>query len=217
MVNSPHNPTGAVLSDDDMARVHDLCADRGVHFVSDEVFHPIYHGQPSQSAARLPHATILGDLSKALSLSGLRIGWIVDRDRARRERYVDARRYFTISNTALGERLATIALRHRDIIYERAQRVSSLNLAQLDQFFAEHRERLAWVRPKGGMTAFPWLVDGSEARPFCERLMQRGVLVVPGDCFEMPAHFRLGFGATEEKFSTALNRVQEAIAHASVG
>ena len=50
-------------------------------FVSDEVYHPIYHGARPSSAARLPHATVLGDFSKALCLSGLRIGWVVERDR----------------------------------------------------------------------------------------------------------------------------------------
>jgi aspartate/methionine/tyrosine aminotransferase len=216
IVNSPHNPTGAVLSDEDMTRVHDLCADKNVQFVSDEVFHPIYHGPPSQSAARLPYATVLGDLSKALCLSGLRIGWIADRDPERRERYVNARRYFTISNTALGERLATIALRHREQVYARARRASRDNLGELDRFFSEYHDRVAWVRPHGGMTAFPWLIDGGDARAFCERLMRQGVLLVPGDCFGMPSHFRLGFGATEDGFSRALDRVKVALDQLSV-
>ena len=62
LVNSPHNPTGAVIGDAEMQSLHDLCADRGVQFVSDEVYHPIYHGLfdhdvESRTAARLPHAT----------------------------------------------------------------------------------------------------------------------------------------------------------------
>jgi aspartate/methionine/tyrosine aminotransferase len=110
LVNSPHNPTGAVLSDQEMESLHDFCAERGIQFVSDEVYHPIYHGVESRSAARLPHATVLGDFSKALCLSGLRVGWMVERDAARRRRYLNARSYFTVSNTTLGERLATLAL-----------------------------------------------------------------------------------------------------------
>jgi aspartate/methionine/tyrosine aminotransferase len=51
-----------------------------------EVFHPIYHGRRGASAATLPRATVLGDLSKAFSLSGLGLGWIVERDSERRAR-----------------------------------------------------------------------------------------------------------------------------------
>lgn len=209
LVNSPHNPTGAVLSDQEMESLHDFCAERGIQFVSDEVYHPIYHGVESRSATRLPHATVLGDFSKALCLSGLRVGWMIERDAARRQRYLNARSYFTVSNTALGERLATLALEHRDAIYARARRVAGASLAQLDQLFSNYGDVLCWVRPCGGMTAFPWLADGSDGREFCHRLMKQGVLIAPGDCFGMSSHFRLGFAASGERFPLALERVAE--------
>src|SRR5206468_2514126 len=44
LVNSPHNPTGAVIGESEMEMLHDFCAGRGVAFVVDEVYHPIYHG-----------------------------------------------------------------------------------------------------------------------------------------------------------------------------
>jgi aspartate/methionine/tyrosine aminotransferase len=211
LVNSPHNPTGAVLSDAEMERLHDFCAERGVQLVCDEVYHPIYHGAPSRSAARLPHATVLGDFSKALCLSGLRVGWMVERDSQRRQRYNNARSYFTASNTALGERLAVLALEHRDAIYGRARRIAQANLRLLDQVFEESGDVLQWVRPPGGMTAFPWLADGGDGREFCRRMMQRGVMLAPGDCFGMPSHFRLGFAASGEKFAGGIERLAGAL------
>jgi aspartate/methionine/tyrosine aminotransferase len=78
LVNSPHNPTGSVLQDDEVRWLHDFCAERRIQFVADEVYHPIYHGPPRQSAARLPHATVISDFSKALCLSGLRVGCLFD-------------------------------------------------------------------------------------------------------------------------------------------
>ncbi|MDQ3803208.1 MAG: aminotransferase class I/II-fold pyridoxal phosphate-dependent enzyme, partial [Acidobacteriota bacterium] len=156
LVNTPHNPTGATLSDEELRELHDFAAGRGIQFVADEVYHPVYHGRETESAARLPRATVLGSFSKSLSTSGLRVGWIVERDEARLRQYADARGYFTISNTALGEELAVVALRHREKIFARARRVASANLNLLDRFFAEHAEDLGWVRPRGGMMAFPW-------------------------------------------------------------
>ncbi len=211
LVNSPHNPTGAVLTDAEMESLHDFCAGRGVAFVSDEVYHPIYHGPETRSAARLPHATVLGDFSKALCLSGLRTGWVVERDRARRERFTTARSYFTVSNTALGERLAALAVRQREAIYGRARRVAQANLALLDRLMADHADLLRWVRPAGGMTAFPWLHDGGDGRELCRRMLGHGLLLSPGDCFGMPAHFRIGFAASGEKFAPALGRFAAAL------
>jgi aspartate/methionine/tyrosine aminotransferase len=211
IVNSPHNPTGTVLAPAEMEALHDFCAERGVMFVSDEVYHPIYHGLAAPSAARLPHATVLGDFSKALCLSGLRTGWVVEPDAERRQQFLRAHNYFTVSTTALGDRLAAAAIRHREAVYGRAQRIASANLATLDGFFARHADRLRWVRPAGGMTAFPWLADGGDGRQFCLGLMKAGVLVVPGDCFGEPSHFRIGFAASGESFAAAIERVEAAM------
>jgi aspartate/methionine/tyrosine aminotransferase len=211
LVNSPHNPTGAVWSDGELEALHDDCAARGVGFVSDEVYHPIYHGAETRSAARLERAIVLGDMSKALCLSGLRTGWLIDRDPARRAKYTNARSYFTVSNTAVGERLASLAIRQRELIYRRARKVAQANLALLDRFFAEFADVSQWVRPAGGMTAFPWLSDGSDGREFCRRIARHGVLLAPGDCFGMPAHFRIGFAASGEKFAQGLERLADAM------
>jgi aspartate/methionine/tyrosine aminotransferase len=209
LVNSPHNPTGAVLSDDEMQSLHDFCAERRIQFVSDQVYHPIYHGPEMRSAARLPHATVISDFSKALCLSGLRIGWIVDRDPVRRERCRNARNYFTITGNVLGERLAVLALKHSETIYARARQAAQKNLALVDRVFAEHAGLLHWVRPRGGMTAFPQLTDSGDTRDFCRRLAKRGVLIVPGDCFGQPSHFRLGFAASGDRFPLAMERFAE--------
>ncbi|HYY57649.1 MAG TPA: aminotransferase class I/II-fold pyridoxal phosphate-dependent enzyme [Pyrinomonadaceae bacterium] len=206
LVNTPHNPTGATLSDEELRHLHDFAAERGIRFVSDEVYHPVYHGRETSSAAVLPHATVLGSFSKALSLSGLRVGWIIERDRARLSQYADARGYFTISNAPLAEKLALIALKHRETILARTRKVAAANLSLLDKFFAEHADDLGWVRPRGGMTAFPWLKRGDDAREFCSALAGRGVLLAPGDCFQVKDHFRLGFGVAGEGFSRGLER-----------
>jgi aspartate/methionine/tyrosine aminotransferase len=109
LVNSPHNPTGAVLSDGEIQSLHDFCAERRIQLVADQVYHPIYHGPATRSAARLAHATVLGDFSKALCLSGLRTGWLIEPDKARRQEYKNARSYFTVSNPMLSERLGVLA------------------------------------------------------------------------------------------------------------
>ena len=189
-----------------MEALHDFAAERGIQLVSDEVYHPIYHKRQTKSAARLPHVTVISDLSKAFSIAGVRTGWIIEHNAQRRQQYWTARSYFTISNTTTGEILSEIAIRKRDVVLGRAQETATRNLRVLDRFMADHRDVLGWIPPQGGMTAFPWLVSGENERPFCRAATEHGILLAPGDCFDMPSHFRLGFAAAGGNFSKALER-----------
>jgi len=206
LVNSPHNPTGATLSDGEMEALHDFAAERGIQLVTDEVYHPIYHGRPTKSAARLPHATVISDLSKAFSIPGVRTGWMIEHDARRRQQYWTARAYFSVSNTTTGEILSEIAIRKRDVVLGKAQETATRSLKLLDRFMADHRDVLGWIPPQGGMTAFPWLVSGENDRTFCRAATEHGILLAPGDCFDAPSHFRLGFAAAGDNFSRALDR-----------
>jgi aspartate/methionine/tyrosine aminotransferase len=209
LINSPHNPTGATISDAELDSLHEFASHRGIQLVSDEVYHPIFHGQATQSAARLPHATVIHDFSKAFPLSGIRTGWMIEHDPKRRKEYWNARAYFSITNNAAGEFLAELAMRHRDVVLGRTQKVASENLQQLGRFMAEHQETIGWIPPRGGMTVFPWLVSGEDSRAFCQAAAERGILLAPGDCFDAPSHFRLGFAAIADILPEALGRLGE--------
>ena len=209
MINSPHNTTGATVSDAELDSLHEFTATREIQLVCDEVYHPIYHGRATRSASRLPHATVIHDFSKAFPLSGVRTGWMIEHDAKRRESYWNARTYFSISNNTAGEMLAEIAMRRRNIVLGRTQETATQNLRHLISFMSEHRETLGWIPPCGGVTAFPWLVSGENSRVFCQAAAKQGILLAPGDCWDEPSHFRLGFAAMTDNFSDALDRLGE--------
>ena len=209
LVNSPHNPTGGTINDAELDDLHEFTASRGIQLVSDEVYHPIYHGPAMRSASRLPLATVIHDFSKAFPLAGVRTGWMIEHDAKRRVRYWNARTYFSISNHTAGEMLAEIAMRQRKIVLGKTQEIATRNLRQIGAFMAEHRETLGWIAPGGGMTGFPWLVSGENSRAFCQAASDDGILLAPGDCWDAPAHFRLGFAAMSEKLPEALERLGE--------
>lgn len=216
LVNSPHNPTGAVLSEADWVELGSFCAERGIQLVADEVYHPIYTGSTQRSAAQLTGCTVIGDFSKAFCVPGLRIGYVVEPDARRRHAYWNVRAHFSISNNMPGEFLAEVAVRHRDQIFGRATEVVGHNLALVDQLFLDHADHFEWVRPAGGMTGFPKLRSGASSRPFCEEASSRGVVLVPGDCFGYPPHFRLGFGACSDGFDKAIEILSDVVANTGV-
>ncbi|HXZ12005.1 MAG TPA: pyridoxal phosphate-dependent aminotransferase [Candidatus Sulfotelmatobacter sp.] len=206
VVNSPHNPSGATLSDVEMSSLHDFAAARGIQFVSDQVYHPIYHGRESSSAAALPHATVVGDFSKAFSMGGLRLGWVVERDARRREEYLNAREYVSVSNSPMTEYLGLLAIQHREKVLGRTLDVTRANLGHLDRLMAEFSDVLEWVRPQGGTVGFPRILSGADGCSFAKAAVPHGLLFAPGDCFGVRDHFRVGFGVGIEWYPRAMER-----------
>lgn len=208
IVNTPHNPTGSVMERSEIERLARDLKRRGIPLIVDEVYHPLYFGNAVPSAAGIDGVIVTSDLSKAFSLPGLRTGWIVDHDAARRDRIIDARSYFTVSGSPLTERVAAHAMRERDRILSRLHRVAAANLACLSDLIASADGILAWKKPDGGTTCFPWFTDGRDSRPFCEGLARDGVLVAPGDCFGHPAHLRIGFAQQADDFDVAIETMR---------
>jgi aspartate/methionine/tyrosine aminotransferase len=213
LVSNPHSPTGAILTDDQMDHLHAFTSDRGIQLVSDEVYHPIHHSEKVQSAARLPRATVINDFSKAFSLPGLRMGWIIEHDAQRRERYWNARAFSTVCSSSLGDFLAEIAANNRMAIIGRAQEVTSRNLRVLTEFMHENESVFGWIPPRGGMVGFPWMKDGQNARAFCLAAAGEGVLLTPGDVYDQPEHFRIGMGVSGDAFLEATEHLERLVGH----
>jgi aspartate/methionine/tyrosine aminotransferase len=197
-INSPHNPTGIQMPGKVLARVVELCAERGAWLFSDEVYRELEH----DPADRLPaacdlyeRALSLGSMSKTYGLPGLRLGWLACRDAGALQRIVDLKHYTTICSSAPSELLSALALRHRNVLADRNRGIVLANLPLLDAFFDRHGDLFTWVRPTAGPIGFPRLHEANDATAFCEELVAaEGVLLLPGAVYDEPAHVRVGFG-----------------------
>ncbi len=176
-------------------------AAHGFLLFSDEVYRGLEHepGQRLPSMADLnDRAVALGVMSKTYGLAGLRIGWIVTRNRPLLQELAAFKDYTTICSSAPSEFLAELALRHRRPIVERNLGIISANLERLDRFFSRHSDRFDWHRPRAGSIAFPRLLQGKADR-FCRDLLESaGVLLLPGTVFGPEYNtFRIGFGRAD--------------------
>jgi aspartate/methionine/tyrosine aminotransferase len=195
-VNTPHNPTGLQMPRRVLERIVELCAERGAVLFCDEVYRELEH----DPADRLPaacdlyeRAVSLGTVSKTYGLPGLRTGWVACRDATLREAIVATKLYTTICSSAPSELLAALALRHRETLAERNRLLVLENLALADAFLAAHPGLLDWVRPNASPIGFPRL-DVPDTQAFCERLAEKGVLLLPGEVYDEPGHVRFGLG-----------------------
>jgi aspartate/methionine/tyrosine aminotransferase len=78
LVASPANPTGTMLTPERLAELAAACAARGVHFISDEIYHGLTYGRRADTALRhSDEAIVVNSFSKFFSMTGWRIGWMV--------------------------------------------------------------------------------------------------------------------------------------------
>jgi aspartate/methionine/tyrosine aminotransferase len=200
VINFPHNPTGHLPTLPELERVIGLCRDRNLYLFSDEMYQQL---EPTPEV-RLPaicdvyeRGISLSGLSKSFGLPGLRIGWLVTRERRLLEAWLTLKDYLTICPSAPSEVLAVVALRARESILERNRAIVAENLRVADDFFGR-RDWFTWLPPRAGSVAFPeWKGDFPLAE-LCQRTLDRGLLVVPGRFFgHAGAHFRVGLGRTD--------------------
>ncbi|WP_457585886.1 aminotransferase class I/II-fold pyridoxal phosphate-dependent enzyme [Ensifer canadensis] len=203
-VNFPNNPTGSIADQQTFKALAELCAERGIHLFSDEV----YRGLERDPALRLPQAAELFEraislnvVSKAYGLPGLRIGWIACRDHALLERMEKMKHYLSICNSRPSEVLATIALKAREHLLDRNRALCAENLQTLGAFFAEFPDLYEWREPDGGCVGFARYLGSDGVETHCRRLVEEaGVLLLPSSLFVsdlLPVaqdRFRVGFG-----------------------
>jgi aspartate/methionine/tyrosine aminotransferase len=211
VLNTPHNPTGFLMTLEGFSEVNRIVQENGIILFSDEVYRECEY----VAADRLPaacdinnHAVSLGGMSKSYGLPGLRIGWIATHNADLYARIAGLKDYTTLCNSAPGEVLAEIALRHREKVLKRNMEVITGNLTVLDEFFARHNEQFRWVRPRAGPIAFPRLV-GADVESFCHQLVTTAsVLLLPGTIFDdRENHFRIGFG--RQNMAEAVARLEQ--------
>lgn len=197
VINSPHNPTGAQVSSDRLARIVELARRHGVWIFGDEVYRGVEYGAPrNPSVVELYERGVsLGATAKVYGLAGLRIGWLVCRDRALLERVATFKDYLTICSPGPSEFLATIGVRHTEALAARTRAIVEANLARVQALIDRRADLFSWVKPVAGTTGFVRYVPGGAERWAGELLAQTGVLFLPGPLFDFAdTHFRVGLG-----------------------
>jgi aspartate/methionine/tyrosine aminotransferase len=208
VINFPHNPTGAMISQLQLQMMVDQCRDFGCWLFSDEVF----RGLEYRDADRLPPlASIyekgisLGVMSKAYGLGGVRIGWVACQDMSLLHRLHEIKQYLSICNSRADEVLASIALKNKNILLSRNRGIIRNNLQLIEEAGGQFADSIQWYRTMAGCVAYPRVKDAATSNTFVEEVLAKtGILLVPGKCFQQGnAHFRLGFGGNSfaEQFS----------------
>jgi len=208
VVNTPHNPTGAMLSPADAARVYALAESVGAWVISDEAYRwlSVPDGDPFAPPVvdMGPRGISVGTLSKPYGLPGLRIGWIAGPPDIV-ERCWGMRDYITLSPGKLNDALACLALRHHEKIVARNREIIVANLAAASAWIDARRDVLSWTPPRGGLLALLKYNLPVDSLTLADALAtEHSVMLAPGSAFGYEHHLRLGIGQRPDLFATGL-------------
>ncbi len=210
MVASPGNPTGSMLTPEELKRLLDTAEERGIRLISDEIYHGITFGKKQATAlAFSDEAIVINSFSKYFCMTGWRLGWMILPPSLVDRVYALAQSYF-ISPPTISQEAATASF---DCFDEYDAIVAG---------YSRNRDLLLRELPNMGITrfappdgAFYFYADMSaftnDTAAFCQRLLhETGVALTPGVDFDTRnghSFLRMSFARDEAEVQSAVQRL----------
>jgi hypothetical protein len=209
VITNLHNPTGALVEEEELRALGELAGSVGACVLVDEVYLDAAV-PPRRSSVHLgAEFVITNSLTKVYGLSGLRCGWILAEPELA-ERMWRLNDLFGVNQAHPAERLACIAFDRLDQVIGDTPAMLGRNRGLFNGFI-DSRNDLECMPAGCGITAFPRWTGGDTQRLDDHLREHYDASVVPGRWFEMPDHFRIGFGLPTEDFEEGIRRLGRAL------
>jgi aminotransferase len=215
MINSPNNPTGAVMSKKDLEGISRVAVENGLRVVSDEVYEKlIYSGEGHVSMASLGgmggRTVTINSFSKTYAMTGWRLGYCVA-DEETVSKMVKLQGFLAACPVAFAQYAVAKALGDpRSVASVEAMRREY----QARRDYIHHRlsgiPGVEVAKPQGAFYIFPRI--GGDDVAFSEEVLSEGrVVVVPGSSFGThgKGHIRLCYATSKESIAKAMDRLEE--------
>jgi len=204
VICNPNNPTGAVLSNEDMKEFINIAEKNDAWIFTDEIYRGSeLNGKETESFWNSYDKVIVTwGLAKSYALQGLRIGWITGPKKIIEKgwAYHD---YTTIASNIISNYIAALALKPelRQKILNRNRSRLNENFAYLKDWLKSHEDLFSLTPPKAGGMAFIRYNMNINSTDLANKLREeKSVLIIPGDQFGMDHFIRLGIGAERNAF-----------------
>lgn len=211
VVTNPNNPTGYVLTEEEMQIIIGEARRVGAWIVSDEIYRGAEVSGPLTPTffGHYEKVIITGGLSKAFALPGLRTGWIVAPPKliSHLSQYHD---YLTLTPSYMSDYLANIVMqaKRRDAILRRTRTIIGDNLPVLEKWLAKHADIFDYARPAAGAIAtIKYRLPIASVTLFNRLRREQSVLITPGAHFGIGRYLRIGFGYDLEHTKKGLRRI----------
>ena len=212
-LTNPNNPTGRLLTPDELAEIVDIARSVNAWLIVDEVYAGLEWSapRPPSIAGLYERGITTGSVSKALGLQGLRTGWMICQDKNLIMDAVILRENSSEIMNILGEVIAEIALRPEryKTTLEDARTAGQTNLKELNTFI-ESQPLLSWAPPEAGLIGLARLGNNLDGGFVAKRLLEPPykTFLLPGSAYDQPSHIRVGVGGgAEANLSLGLSRL----------
>lgn len=216
-ISNPNNPTGDLLSADEIAELVRIADSVGAWLLIDEVYAGLeWDGPRAPSVAGMyARGITTGSVSKALGLQGLRTGWLICPDAEMVMDAVILRENASEIMNIMGEVIAEVAMRPERYAasMDKARREGAVNLAQMNDW-VDAQEELSWVSPRAGLIGLARLPERIDSDAFAKVLLADPyrTFLLPGSAYDQPGHIRLGVGGGAlVNLAKGLDRVSQAL------
>jgi aspartate/methionine/tyrosine aminotransferase len=208
---NPNNPTGSILSREEMARIVSICQKTGAWLHADEVYRgtELAAGETPSFWGMYERVICVNSLSKAYGLAGLRIGWAVAAPEMIEELW-RRHEYAVIAAAGPSMKLAEITLQpaKREMLLDRQRRLSREGHAVLENWVQAQDGRFSVSRAVATSIAFVGYNFDMPSAEFADHIRRKAsVLVAPGGYLGTENHLRITVGYEPEKVRTALKRI----------
>jgi len=192
LVNSPANPTGAVLPAEDMKAIAALAKQHDLLVISDEIYsHFSYEGPCPSIAASYDHTLILDGFSKSHAMTGWRLGYAVGPDEVIAE-MTKLQQFSFVCAPSFAQHAGLKAMHVDTSDYVAAYR------AKRDRLYDGLKDKYEIVKPQGAFYMFPRAPWGTD-HEFVAKAIENNLLIIPGSVFsEQTTHFRIAYPASDE-------------------
>ena len=208
-LSNPNNPTGRILSSDDMKRIVRRCEETETWLVADEVYQGAeLNGRQTPSFWGISDRVVVTNgLSKAYGIPGIRIGWIVGPPALVQECWTQ-HDYTTICPNKLSDALARVAVGNREKLFARTRAILREQLPLVRDWITTFDGLLELREPDAGAFCLINYKSDLPSHELAERIrINQSTLIVPGSQLRLENCFRLWFGAPPEKLREGLRRI----------
>jgi aspartate/methionine/tyrosine aminotransferase len=210
---NPNNPTGSVLSDTAIKCIIDLAEDANAYIHSDEVYigAELDGNETKTLFDQYEKTIVVAGLSKAYSLPGLRIGWMVAPEDIAAKAWAH-HDYTTISPSILSQQIGEWALYSplREKILARNRKMLNENLEFFLDWIKTRKHLFTIIPPKAGAMCFFRYNMDINSTALTEKLRkEKSLFLVAGDCYGMDQYLRIGIGSEKEYLLKALKLFDE--------
>jgi aspartate/methionine/tyrosine aminotransferase len=215
VVISPSNPTGKIFTENDLRQIANVLEDTGIYLISDEIYSDLYftNAKPHSASEFYDRTLIVSGLSKSLSMTGWRVGWLASSQTDVVKAALTLHGFLTVCTSTISQKASLLGWTEEA---EKAKKEAREIYRRRGEFLIKLLQDEVGLRGTIPEGAFYTMVDVSnlgDDLEVAERFLNNRVITVPGIAFgsEAKGFLRVSFCNTEERMAEGVKRMKKVI------